>query len=200
VATAAISIILQQSDKARAVDIIGDKTPDNVRFFPVLTSLFPRAKFVHIVRDGRDCTVSAWFHNLRIDAALLTRQYPTFHAFADYYARIWTGNVSVGANFAAERPQLCLSLRYEDLVADPPTVFGQVCGFLGASCDPVLLDACLNATDFARLSGGRQRGQEDRDSFFRRGVPGDWRTHFDATADAAFRANTHPWLSSFGYQ
>ena len=108
-------------------------------------------------------------------------------------------NVSLGAKFAADHPQRSLTIRYEDLSQAPLALFKQVCGFLGASTDPAILQACCTAADFASLSGGRVPGQEDRGSFFRLGLPGDWRGHFDAPADLAFRAKIEPWISTFRY-
>ncbi len=37
----------------------GEKTPDFCRQIPALHSLFPVAKFIHIIRDGRDTSLSA---------------------------------------------------------------------------------------------------------------------------------------------
>jgi Sulfotransferase family len=198
-ATAAIGLMLTQPARAETVPIVGDKTPDNVRLFPLLATLFPQARFIHIVRDGRDCTVSAWYHNLRINAAALTRRYPTFGDFAGYFAQVWVDNVSQGAKFAAAQPERCMAVRYEDLAHQPLRLLDRLCDFLGASRDPAVLRDCCAAADFNRLSGGRPRGQEDRESFFRHGVAGDWRSHFDTHTDVAFRAKVEPWMSGFRY-
>lgn len=37
----------------------GEKTPDNCRNMPLLHGLFPAARFVHIIRDGRNTALSA---------------------------------------------------------------------------------------------------------------------------------------------
>ncbi|MEA3377466.1 MAG: sulfotransferase [Chloroflexota bacterium] len=37
----------------------GDKTPSYVRYIPTLDQIFPTAQFVHVIRDGRDVTLSA---------------------------------------------------------------------------------------------------------------------------------------------
>jgi hypothetical protein len=198
-AASSISLMLSHPAKAATASAVGDKTPDNVRFFPLISVLFPKAKFIHIVRDGRDCTVSAWFHNLRVDAVSLTRQYPSLGDFADYFAQIWINNVSQGVRFAAACPGRCLSLRYEDLTQHPMVMLGHVCKFLGVSMEPAVLQSCCAAADFTRFSGGRPRGTEDRGSFFRRGMPGDWRQHFDAKTEQAFRKKVEPWLSGFRY-
>jgi hypothetical protein len=36
----------------------GEKTPDYVRYLPLLNALFPWAKVVHLIRDGRDVTLA----------------------------------------------------------------------------------------------------------------------------------------------
>jgi hypothetical protein len=196
--TAAICLLLCSPDKVDPA-IVGDKTPDNVRHFPLLATMFPQAKFIHILRDARDCAVSAWFHNQRVNPEPFSKHFASFHEFTDALAKAWVLNVSLGAKFAAEQPERCLTIRYEDLSRDPLGLFKQVCRFLGASTDPAFLEACCAAADFPRLSGGRSRGQEDRGSFFRQGLPGDWRRHFDASAELAFRAKVEPWISTFRY-
>jgi LPS sulfotransferase NodH len=198
-ATAAICLLFCPPDKVDVAPIVGDKTPDNVRHFQLLATLFPQAKFIHIVRDARDCAVSAWFHNQRVSPEPFSKHFPSFPEFTGAFAKAWVLNVSLGAKFAAQQPERCLTIRYEDLSRDPLALFTQVCGFLGASTDPGVLQACCAAADFASLSGGRSRGQEDRGSFFRQGLPGDWRGHFDASADLAFRAKVEPWISTFRY-
>jgi hypothetical protein len=40
-------------------DLVGDKTPRYMRFVLTLHQLWPQAKFVHIIRDGRDVCLSA---------------------------------------------------------------------------------------------------------------------------------------------
>src|SRR5262245_43403593 len=44
--------------QARAKPFGGEKTPDYVRHLPRLRALFPRAKIIHIIRDGRDVALS----------------------------------------------------------------------------------------------------------------------------------------------
>jgi hypothetical protein len=198
-ATAAICLLLCPPDKVSTTRVVGDKTPDNVRHFRLLATLFPQAKFIHIVRDARDCAVSAWYHNLRISPEPFARQFTSFEAFTGTFAKAWVTNVSLGAKFASEHPESCLTIRYEDLSRDPLALLEQVCVFLGASTDPTLLQACCAAADFPRLSGGRPRGEENRDSFFRQGMPGDWQSHFDAAAEHAFRGKVEPWISTFRY-
>ncbi len=198
-AASAFSLILNCPAKAGNARIVGDKTPDNVRFFPLILVLFPQAKFIHIVRDARDCLVSMWFHNLRLNAVELNKTFSSLNAFAVHFAPAWVADVNLGVKFATEHPGRCLTMRYEDISQDPLTCLDRLCGYLGASRDPAVLQACCAAADFAKLSGGRPRGQEDRNSFFRRGVPGDWRNHFDEPTELALRTKVEPWLSRLLY-
>jgi hypothetical protein len=57
----------------------------------------------------------------------------------------------------------------------------------------------LQTEPFAKLSGGRSPGNENRGSFFCKGVSGDWRRHLSGEAVARFRQQAGPWLDRFGY-
>ena len=196
---AAVLLFLAKVDAGASVVAIGEKTPDNVRYFDVLLAIFPRAKFIHLVRDGRDCAISGWFHARRIRPDWDTWQFARLESYVDMFAREWAIDLSEGSAFAAAHPEACLTVRYEDLVADlAPTLRG-VLDFLGAASDAASLAGCRDAAAFARLSGGRPAGQENRDSFFRNGIPGDWRRHFDDDLAALFRHAAGPWLERFGY-
>jgi len=198
-AGAAISLLLGRPAKAGTARIVGDKTPDNVRFLPLLAGLFPAARFIHIVRDPRDCAVSAWFHNLRVNPARVPGRFPSFEAFALNFAHIWAATARGGVKFAEQRPERCLTLRYEDLSDDPVRSLDRICAFLGASREPLVLEACRDATEFSRLSGGRARGDEDRGSFFRNGMAGDWRNHFDTATERDFCAKAGAVMALFRY-
>jgi hypothetical protein len=178
----AIALLLADATPPDA-RVLGEKTPDNAEHFPLLAGLFPQAKFVHLVRDVRDCVVSAWFHNDRTNPGATLRQFGSLTNFAAFTARTWAGSVGAAAAFAAAQPDRCFELRYEDLLARPRETLGPLVYFLGVDASPDLVDGCARGALFETLSGGRPRGVEDRASFFRRGVPGDWRNHL-SDADA----------------
>jgi len=45
--------------EGRGKRLVGDKSPGYVRSIPTLHRLWPRARFVHLIRDGRDVCLSA---------------------------------------------------------------------------------------------------------------------------------------------
>ena len=196
--TAAIALIL--SERGGGAPIIGEKTPDNVLHFPALAAMFPTARFITITRDGRDCAVSAWFHNLRLDEAFVRETFPTFADFAGVFAKDWVRSIEAGEKFAAAAPERGLCLSYEALSRAPHDEFARVLRFLGAGSDPATVAACVEAASFDRLSGGRAPGQEDRSSHFRLGVAGAWRKQFDAPALRAFDAVAGDVLRRVGYE
>lgn len=109
----------------------GDKTPGYVRYIPTLSRIFPNGQFIHLIRDGRDVTLSAqakWG---------IDRRYMDNY----YLLKNWVKNVEDGRRagiiLGSDR---YLEVRYEDLVQTPEFVLEQVCQFLGEEMQPEMLD------------------------------------------------------------
>ncbi len=62
------------------------------------------------------------------------------------------------------------------------------------------LSEILEKKNFARLSGGRKRGQENVKSHYRKGVPGDWKNHFNEEHIRVFKAEYNDLLMKLGYE
>jgi len=65
------------------------KNPDHLANMDFTASLFPGMKYLHIIRDGRDVTVSGWFHNLRTERKQFHEAVPRSPEFAEDCARSW---------------------------------------------------------------------------------------------------------------
>jgi hypothetical protein len=103
-----------------------DKTPEHVRAIPRLASLFPEARFVHVIRDGRDVALS-----------LLDMGWgPQTVAAAALY---WRQRVELGIKAGRVLPSRYREVKYEDLVADPEGVVRSLCEFLELSFDGRML-------------------------------------------------------------
>jgi hypothetical protein len=119
----------------------GDKTPLYVRYIPQLLAIFPQAQFIHIIRDGRDATLSS------------RAKWGATYRYMDVYylLRNWQRNVNAGHAARHTMPEAqYMSIRYEELVAEPQALLSQVCNFLGESFEP----AMLKHTQLARQVGG----------------------------------------------
>ena len=192
--------MLIEQPKADTARSIGEKSPDNIRHLNALIRLFPKAKIIHIVRDGRDCAVSCWFHNLRILEERTREHFRSLDEFAGSFADTWTSEVSAAARFGNAQPDRYLVVRYEDLVANEDVAAKAIFEFLDVEYGSDIVRKCGEAASFQRLSGGRTRGEENRDSFFRNGVPGEWRQALGEAACKQFVSKAGPWLSFFGYE
>jgi hypothetical protein len=113
----------------RGKQLAGEKTPDYVRFLPLLQALFPRARTLHIIRDGRDVCLSAleWATETKGPGKLeLWREEPVAVC-----ALWWRRNVSRGRNdgpgLGAHRYR---EVRYETLVSNPVDELEKIAAFL----------------------------------------------------------------------
>jgi hypothetical protein len=195
----AILLLMGATAKARAVHVVGEKTPDGFTNLPLLAELFPDAKFIHVLRDPRDCTVSAWFHNQRVNAAATRERFPTLGAFAPYAMTLWLDTIAKWERFAAAMPGRCAVIRYEDLTTQPAAELARLLTFLKvATASETILD-CIKCGEFDRLSGGRKAGVEDRGSLFRQGLPGDWRNHFLPDHDLSCQTIANGTMVRYGY-
>ena len=109
----------------------GDKTPEYVMHVDALDRCFPRAQFVHIVRDGRDVFLS-----------LANRRWSD-RGWSPYeVGRYWSRVVRAAADAEARfGPKRFLRVRYEDLVLSTRGTLEGVCAFLGVPFEPAILDA-----------------------------------------------------------
>jgi Sulfotransferase family len=193
-----IAVFLVKQSKHKPARAIGDKTPANIRSFSGLAVLFPTAKFIQIVRDGRDCAVSGWFHNLRNpDWVPLNRG--SLAAYVTSFAELWTSELAQAQEFADGHPDRIRRIRYEDLATDTEGILAGLFEFLGVEADASLLAHCRTEASFAKWSGGRNPGEENRLSFFRKGVAGDWRNHLSEEINVLFRERAGTWLDRLGY-
>ena len=113
----------------------GDKTPGYVTQISRLHKLFPEAKFVHLIRDGRDVCVSLRRTGWR---GRLT------WGIGNY----WKHHVDAGWQQGLELPAgHYMEIRYEHLVADPESVLREVCAFLEEDFEPAMLDFYRDAWD-----------------------------------------------------
>jgi protein-tyrosine sulfotransferase len=137
-----------------------DKTPENLRFFPEIRRRFPQAKFVHVVRDGRDVACSLrqarWMSLEKITGGADRGSPEALEACIRY----WAERVRFARTLAGD-PRYH-EIRYEDLLKRPEEALKGLTAFLGVPWDPALLEADDRAaeraaTPLSRASMGRWR-------------------------------------------
>ena len=105
-----------------------DKDPGNMVRIDQLNRWFPSARFVHIIRDGRDACLS-----------LLAQSFGSNNLLE--CARDWREEVEwVRRMGSVLGPQRYYEFRYEDLVTQPHSTLEVICHFLGIEFTPSMLN------------------------------------------------------------
>jgi hypothetical protein len=132
--------------------------------------MFPEARFVHVIRDGRDVARSMR-HAARTWDPTMGRDLPmTFHAEA------WRRQVQSIRAHAETLGERYLEVRYEEMLGDVTGAMRTLFGFAGIPYDDALLERIAadtsleRASDKARASGfrggsqGRKQGLGPREA------------------------------------
>jgi hypothetical protein len=204
--------------------IVGDKTPYvSAEVFGEIAAIYPEARVIHIIRDGRDAAVSLMHHMWnyakaeggiydlgpeelkRRDAyrnvspvalaeSLFTKERLTS------IASDWSSGVSRAIE---DGPSLLgdnyTEVRYEDLLAQPLEEVRRLLDFLGADAGEKTVERLVEKSAFERKSN-RERGQEDPSSRLRKGVAGDWKNVFTAEDKRIFKEVAGDVLIKLGYE
>jgi len=170
--------------------LAGDKTPGYVRKVALLAELWPWARFVHIVRDGRDvCLSLADWRPEQFARRLPTWRDDQVSTAALWWA--WTARLGRDAALGAERYR---EVHYEALVADPSGECRALCRFLGLREEPDAMTRFHERRPAAATAPGA-------DNPWRAATPGlrDWRSQMPAGDVERFEAAAGDALEEFGY-
>lgn len=164
----------------------GDKTPSYVIHIPLLADLFPEARFIHLIRDGRDVALSY----LDMDFGP-----STVGEAAIYWRRFVLLGRTAGRRLGPERYR---EVRYEDLLDDPESTLGDLCGFVGLNPDP----AMLRFSERAGFVTDSPREQRRHGNLLRPLTKGlrDWRRDMSPHDVALFEALAGDLLEELGYE
>jgi hypothetical protein len=165
-------------------DRYGDKTPAYVQHIRVLGEIFPEARFVHLIRDGRNVAMSLaevkWGPGDVVDGALQWRE------------RVLRGR-QAGAGIGAHR---YLEVRYEALIATPEPVLREVSGFL----ELPFADSMLRHSETAAMRiPGRADGLHSR-AATEPSEARDWRRDLSREDLEAIEAAAGDLLGELGYE
>jgi len=166
----------------------GDKTPMYMQYLPLLERLFPDARYVHLIRDGRDAALSF----LQMPEGVVTKTWAHPRDAAGFACQ-WRSEVaaarSLGRRVGSSR---YVELRYEQLVEDPGGELRRLCAFADLPFEAEML-AYAGNVDVSR--------KPHQQSLTRPPTPGlrDWRTAMSAADTAAFQEIASDLLADLGY-
>ncbi len=165
----------------------GDKTPIYVRSIPLLASLWPDSRFVHLIRDGRDVALS--YMSLHWGPSTVWAA-----------ARKWRGDVEAGIRDGQPLgTSRYLEVRYESLVTDVRASLQEICDFASLGLDEGMIER-------TKREGHETLAPEEGRAFHARSEQDvltgarDWTTQMTARDVRSFEAVAGPLLSDFGYE
>jgi hypothetical protein len=167
--------------RARGKPLVADKSPRYVRNIPTLHELFPSAKILHLVRDGRDVALSVASWRKVTERGDLVAHYGTWQDDpVTTIALWWEREVRLGReDGSALAPGLYGESHYEAVVDDPAGECARLCAFLGVPYD----DAMVASTAERPPTAGMR----------------DWRTQMPPADVRRFEAAAGDLLDELGY-
>jgi hypothetical protein len=163
----------------------GNKSPVHVRGMPGLARLFPEARFVHIIRDGRNVARSY----LEVDFGPKT---------IEGAALRWRRHVSTGRRDGARLgPARYMEVRYEQILEDPEATIRRLCLFLDVPFDERTLRYSERTED---MFVGKKPPKHHRNLALppTKGLR-DWHTEMSPDDVATFEALAGGLLEELGY-
>jgi hypothetical protein len=130
-----VTAVFDRYGRQQGKPLVGDKSPGYVRYLPTLHELWPQAKFVHIIRDGRDVCLSVldWRKGATVFSTFDDDPVTTIGVWWEWYVELGReGGERIGRDLYHE-------LRYENLVAEPERETAHLCEFLHIPFDPSMV-------------------------------------------------------------
>lgn len=186
--------------------VVLEKDPPYSLHVPLINRLLPEARFLHLIRDGRDVAVSMmassrswnqWLPGTVREAASTWREYVEAALQAsDFHGRY-------------------LEVRYEALVEDGAAELLRVFDFLGLEADIELCEQISDTNRFSALAKRRELSPSiafggealrtfgrppEPEGFLRRGRAGDWATAMSRRQVRIFDEVAGELLACLGYE
>ncbi len=221
---AASDIIMERDAAREGARIVGDKSPSSVihgQAVRDLHAVYPDAKIVYIVRDGRDVIISERFRNFVEESKFLTHEDKRIIAnlrhdpapfedgrrsiFTETFIRRKAGDWAddlqetedescslFGENF--------YGLRYEDLLEHPFDEMRKAWAFLGVDADSALEKAIKDEMSSNPDEEWQSHRNEDIASFLPKGQAGNWRRLFSEGDKTTFKQIAGEMLMRWNYE
>jgi LPS sulfotransferase NodH len=222
---AAADFIMERDAAREGKSIVGDKSPSSTIHAQVVRdahALYPDAKIIYIVRDGRDVLISERFRNFVEESKFLTAEDKRIISdlkvdsapFSDGRRSIFTETSirNIAKRWADDLREIdsegvelygrnYIPLRYEDLLTQPFAEMSRLWKFLSVKKISKTLEKQLLAEMSSNPDEEWQaKRNEDIASFLPKGQAGNWQRLFTARDKALFKEVAGEALVKWGYE
>jgi hypothetical protein len=221
---AAADFILERDAVKEGKRIVGDKSPSSTihgQAVRDMHSIYPDAKLVYIVRDGRDVLISERFRNFVEESKFLSAEdrriiedlrkdqdqftNGTRSIFTETFIRRvsagWVRNLQEtedeGRNLFEEN---YFGMRYEDLLTHPFDEMQKLWSFLGAHADPSLEKVISEEMTSNPDEEWQSKRNEGIASFLPKGQAGNWQRLFTKRDKSLFKEIAGEILVRWNYE
>lgn len=169
-----------------------DKHPGYSKHVDAIQRIWPEARFIHMIRDGRDVAVSMVAARQRIGFGTKT---------IEDSARAWKKHV-LEAREARQYKARYLEVKYEDLLREGTKTLRSVFEFCNVSVTSHQVARILYDHRFERMKAKRQgaaEGVKTNKAHYRKGQAGTWRKEMSAMERYIFHRVAGDLLCELGY-
>lgn len=182
------------------------------RFTPNMRNVFC------VIRDGRDVMVSYYYHSLFLREDRLnyheyvaTSQALNFHDpdnIQENLPRFIEYKFTVKKDPRFSWPEFIIDwvdkavpfIKYEEMLTHPEKEIKSALDYYSIKSEyPDRIEQAINKYSFRNLSG-RERGGEEKKSFLRKGIAGDWKSKFSLESRQIFQYYAGAELIRLGYE
>lgn len=222
---ATADFIMERDAAREGKHIVGDKSPSSTIHGQIVRDthlIYPDAKIIYIVRDGRDVLTSERFRNFVEESKFLTSEDKRIMAdlrtdsapFSDGRRSIFTETSirNIAKRWVDDLNEIdeeskrlygenYISLRYEDMLSNPFAELSRLWKFL----DVKKVDSALEKQLVEEMSSNpdeewQAKRNEGIASFLAKGQAGNWQRLFTARDKALFKEIAGDVLTKWGYE
>ncbi len=172
--------------------VILDKHPTNSLCIDIIKKLMPRAKFIHLIRDGRDVAVSMTMAKKNIGYGQNT---------ISKAAEEWKLFVEKSRS-AMQYKDDYIEIRYENLLNRDICVLQDAFRFCGINITETEAEQIYSEHEFIKMKKKRQHADNDaqtHEAFYRKGESGSWKEDMSSSDRYLFEKEAGKLLLELGY-
>lgn len=180
-------------DKNPDATHILDKHPGYSKHVTLIQKFLPNAKFIHIIRDGRDvaCSMIAARKNIGFGEGKI-----------EGAAREWRDNV-IAARVISDQTQNYYEIRYEQLLDNSVQILKDVFNFCGLDVSDTQVNSIIDANSFDKLKNKGATADFKSNlnkKHYRKGKSGTWKEDMNSEQQFIFNSIAGKLLIDLGYE